>query len=103
MQANEFREIYETCADKFWLQLFDLKTQNKHVKQRINDQWKYYTGIRADFSLEKMYENKKYFNYVIEMMDQKHEWYSKNIPYRCVTYQSFIQSEKARLKESNKM
>lgn len=103
LQACEFREIYETSADIFWLQLFDLKTQNKYVKQRINDQWKYYTGIRAGFDLEKMSKDKKYFEYVIEMMHFKHEWYSRKIPYRCVTYESFVQSEQARLKEAKKI
>lgn len=100
LTAQEFRELFATCDDLFWLTLFDLKTQGRHVQQRLkNDR---YRGIRNDFSLEKMLKNEHYFKYVIKRLSAKHLWFAMGIKYSCITVQSFIQHEMEQNKDNSK-
>ena len=97
-----FRALYETCEDRFWLTLFDLKTKNRYRMKRINDKTHTYTGILGDFSLEQMKQNPKYEQYVLDMLSKKDWWFSMNIQYSCISYQSFIEFIKTQTELSEK-
>ncbi|MGB1096977.1 MAG: hypothetical protein ACPG2Y_00080, partial [Acholeplasmataceae bacterium] len=90
LQPHQFRELYETCADIFWLQLYNLKTRGKHINQRLNDPKQTYSGI-CSFSLEQMKKDSNYFKYILDLMYIKHYWHERDIKYSCITYKSFME------------
>ena len=92
LTASQFYALYSALEDQFWVTLFDLKTKGKYMNDRQNDCARTYTGLISDFSLEKMIKNKQYGKYVIDMLMNKHYWYSNGTKYSCITAQSFITS-----------
>ena len=97
LQTCEFRELFETMTDIFYIQLYDINTKGKHTRKRFNDKDKTYSGI-CSFNLEKLQKDSKYFHYVIDLMVRKHEWYDIGICYSNISYDSFVKNSQFKSK-----
>lgn len=91
LHSQMYEALHETLSDIFWVQLHDLKTHGKYIKDRKNDQKKIYSGI-CSFKLLHMKQNVKYMDYVLKLMQQKQWWYTLDIKYSAITYESFVES-----------
>lgn len=87
IELNVFREIVCTSCDIFFIKMYDLKTKGEHYKKRNHDRALTYNHIMEDFKIERMASDKEYHAYIVNMMNHKHLWYSKNVKYSQITHE----------------